>query len=172
MNNRRQIGKHMAPSDNPSRGWVELEAKVERKDPSLPRFITVPSASVETWNLTSTSPVEVEIDAVPIGRRSLKYWRKQDSWFFDLTERHCRDLGIDRGDVVEVRITPADPVSARRNPGASRSRFVGEKALGSALPVEAADRLGARPGRRARGYAPEACRVCPGNPEFVMTEDG
>ena len=91
------------------RGAVRVRTEVERKDPSLPRFVVVPAARVAAWKLQETTVVEVALEGVPLGRRSLKRWGSdRDVWFLDLTEAHCRRAGVDTGDRVEVEIRMAD----------------------------------------------------------------
>lgn len=98
----------MAGREDQVGDFVTVRSTVERKDPSLPRFIAIPSASVETWSLEATRTVLVEVNGIPIGRRSLKYWSDRDSWFFDLTARQCLDSRAEEGDAVEVRVALAD----------------------------------------------------------------
>ncbi len=96
---------------------VRVESKMERKHPSLPRYITVPSPALSQWHLTGTTVVEVWINGVEIGRRTLKAWDDRDVWFFDLTQQHFRKLGVDEGDTVSVELQLADqapPTELRR----------------------------------------------------------
>ena len=88
---------------------IVVRSEVERHQPSLPRFVVVPDGELETWGLEQTTVVEVSINGESLGRRSLKAWGPgRDVWFFDLTAAHCDRLGVDTGDVVEVRIRPAE----------------------------------------------------------------
>jgi Bacteriocin-protection, YdeI or OmpD-Associated len=85
---------------------VRIETLVERKDPSLPRFVVIPSQSLLPWMLHGTTTVQVTLNDVDLGRRSLKRWgRERDCWFVDLTSVHCKAAGVDTGDraVLEVR---------------------------------------------------------------------
>lgn len=90
-------------------GFVRVESEVERKRPSLPRFVVIPGSVLSGWGLSGTTMVDVEINGVAIGRRSLKAWPERDAWFFDLTDAQSKKLGVDRGDVVSVELCPADP---------------------------------------------------------------
>lgn len=84
-----------------------IESTVERKSPSLPRFIVVPDSAVARWRLEGTTMVEVTIDGTSVGRRSLKRWSERDGWFFNLTEAQAERAGVDIGDQVAVQITLA-----------------------------------------------------------------
>lgn len=87
---------------------VHAASVVERKDPSLPRFVVVPEAVVSAWSLDGTTVVEVTLNGTDLGRRTLKLWPERDGWFFDLTEAHCRNAGVDTGEAVRVELSRAD----------------------------------------------------------------
>ena len=107
---------------------VRLRAVIERKDPSLPRFIVVPSSELKRWSLDGTTPVVAAIDGIDIGRRNLKLWGKgRDCWFIDLTEPNCNAASVDTGDRVRLELRPAS----------------------EALPSELADLLASSPKARA-----------------------
>ncbi len=95
---------------------VRFEGVVERKRPSLPRFVVAPATALAPWSLQGTTIVEVTVEGVDVGRRSLKRWEEYDGWFFDLTERQCGDAGVDTGDGVSVELrlaTTAPPPELR-----------------------------------------------------------
>ena len=102
-------------SDDASRSSDEarIDATVERKHPSLPRFLVVPGDAVASWGLEQTTVVEVELDGTPIGRRSLKRWPDRDGWFFDLTEAQARKGRVDTGDAVRVSLRLASTALPR-----------------------------------------------------------
>lgn len=95
---------------------VRFEGVVERKSPSLPRFVVAPAAAVARWSLQGTTVVEVTVEGVEVGRRSLKRWEERDGWFFDLTEQQCGDAGVDTDDGVSIELrlaTTAPPPELR-----------------------------------------------------------
>lgn len=83
---------------------VHLTAKVARKQPDLPRFVVIPASAVAEWKLTGTTPVDVAINGVQVERRTLKYWDAA-KWFFNITLKDCKKVGIDTGDTVEMVIS-------------------------------------------------------------------
>ncbi len=86
-----------------------LRAVIERKHPSLPRFVVISADALEAWALEGTTMVEVALAGVEIGRRALKRWGpERDVWFVDLTAPQCRAAGVDVGDEVELRLRRAD----------------------------------------------------------------
>lgn len=107
---------------------LELDVTIERKSPDLPRFVVIAGAALEAWSLQGTTVVELTVDGVSCGRRSLKRWGgESDRWFIDLSDRHCKDAGVDTGDDVRITLTKAstelpvairdvllDPAAARR----------------------------------------------------------
>jgi Bacteriocin-protection, YdeI or OmpD-Associated len=91
---------------------LRVESVVERKAPSLPRFIVIPTPALASWRLSETTVVEVRLNRVDLGRRSLKHWgRGRDCWFFDLTEAHCTKAHVETGAgvFVELRLADAKP---------------------------------------------------------------
>lgn len=95
---------------------LRFEGVVERKRPGLPRFVVAPSATLAPWNLTETTVVEVVLDGMGVGRRSLKRWDERNGWFFDLTEKQCAAADVETGDAVSVelrRASMAPPVELR-----------------------------------------------------------
>ena len=87
---------------------LRTTSQVRRKEPRLPRFVTVPDSVVSAWGLDGTTVVTVSIDGVDIGRRSLKRWGSgRPLWFFDLTEAQRRAARLEAGDRVQVEIRRA-----------------------------------------------------------------
>lgn len=84
-----------------------FEAIVERKDPGLPRYVIVPAEAVDAVGGRAGTVVALCAigGAAPV-RRSVKPWG-DGRWFLELTERQCRAAGIDTGDRVSLRLTPA-----------------------------------------------------------------
>lgn len=86
---------------------VQVRTRIERKSPSLPRFIVVASEALSNWDIEGTTVVDARINGVDIGRRSLKYWgRNRYCWFLDVTESQCASAAVETGDsvILEVRI--------------------------------------------------------------------
>jgi hypothetical protein len=52
-------------------------------------------AKVDPWKLQGTTTVEVTLNGVNIGRRSLKRWDDRDCWFMDLADAVCRKANVD-----------------------------------------------------------------------------
>ncbi len=80
-----------------------LMAKIQRKDPKLPRFIVVPSMLVSDWGLTENVTVTGELNGVDMGRRPLKYW-DEERWFIQIPEPLCKKANVDTGSMVTVTI--------------------------------------------------------------------
>ena len=84
---------------------VRLDAVVERKSASLPRFVVVLTEVLAPWRLRGTTVVDVTLDGTVVGRRSLKRWgNERDCWFFDLTETQCRQASVETGEGVSVEL--------------------------------------------------------------------
>lgn len=86
---------------------TRIESTVERKDPSLPRFVVVPDDAVADWRLEGTTMVDVTIDGTDVGRRSLKRWRERGGWFFDLTQDQAEGADVDVGKRITVELRRA-----------------------------------------------------------------
>ncbi len=86
-----------------------LMAKIQRKDPKLPRFIVVPSMLVKDWGITENVTIIGELNGVEMGRRSLKYW-DEERWFIQIPEPLCKKANVDTGDLVTVTmyLAPAE----------------------------------------------------------------
>lgn len=76
-------------------------AKIQRKDPKLPRFIVVPSMLVSDWGVTENVTVIGDLNSVDMGRRSLKYW-DEERWFIQIPEPICKKANVDTGSMVTV----------------------------------------------------------------------
>jgi len=50
---------------------LNLTSMIEHKHEGLPRFVCVPMSKVDPWKLKGTTTVEVNMNGVDIGRRSL-----------------------------------------------------------------------------------------------------
>jgi hypothetical protein len=97
------------PTQERSLRSLRIKSVVERKHTTLPRFVVVPASSVSAWSLQGTTVVEVRVNDVEVGRRSLKHWGPdRDCWFFDLTETHCRQADVETGTAVLVELRRAD----------------------------------------------------------------
>jgi hypothetical protein len=77
---------------------ISFDATVERISPEAPRFVVYPG---KAWNESGTFIVDVSLNGVPIGLRSLIPW-KERGWHFGLTEPMCGKVGVDTGDPVHV----------------------------------------------------------------------
>ena len=68
--------------------------------PEVPRFVVYPG---KAWNETGTFIVDVSLNGISIGLRSLIPW-KERGWHFGLSEPLCRKVGVDTGDRVHVEM--------------------------------------------------------------------
>ncbi|MBL8187762.1 MAG: DUF1905 domain-containing protein [Acidobacteria bacterium] len=82
-------------------------ARIQRKDPKLPRFIVVPSMLVADWGVDQNVTVTGELNGVNLGRRSLKRW-DAERWFIQLPEPICKKANVDTGDMVTVTMQIAE----------------------------------------------------------------
>ena len=82
-------------------------ARIQRKDPKLPRFIVVPSMLVADWGVDQNVTVTGELNGVNLGRRSLKRW-DADRWFIQVPEPVCKKANVDTGDMVTVTMQIAE----------------------------------------------------------------
>lgn len=81
---------------------IHLPVVIERKQADLPRYAVVPSAVLASWQLSGTTTIELAINDVAVGRRTVKKW-DEDRWFLSITEADCRQLGVDTG--ASIRLT-------------------------------------------------------------------
>ena len=79
---------------------ISFDAPVERIAPDVPRFVVYPG---KAWNETGTFIVDVSLNGISIGLRSLIPW-KERGWHFGLSEPLCRKVGVDTGDRVHVEM--------------------------------------------------------------------
>lgn len=83
----------------------DFTATIRRKTPSLPRYIEVPASRAAPLGLSGTTPVEVSLNGIAIGRRNLKRWgHGREGWFLELPERLCRKAGVDTGDEIALAL--------------------------------------------------------------------
>jgi hypothetical protein len=59
---------------------------------------------VDPWKLQGTTTVEVTMNGVNIGRRSLKRWEDRDCWWMDLSNEACRHAKVETGDAVKLSL--------------------------------------------------------------------
>ena len=81
---------------------LKVTSTIEHKHEGLPRFVCIPMKQVDPWNLPDTTTVELSINGVDVGRRSLKRWDDRNCWWMDLSNDVCRKAGIDTGDRVQL----------------------------------------------------------------------
>jgi hypothetical protein len=79
---------------------ISFDASVERIAPEVPRFVVYPG---KAWNETGTFIVDVSLNGISIGLRSLILW-KERGWHFGLSEPLCRKVGVDTEDRVHVEM--------------------------------------------------------------------
>ncbi len=87
---------------------ITIECVVGRLDPRVPRFVVVPAKAVAEWQLTGTTAVEVTLNGVDLGRRSLVPWGDDLKWSVTITEPQCRKVGVDTGDRVTLVLRRAE----------------------------------------------------------------
>ncbi len=83
-----------------------LMAKIQRKDPKLPRFVVIPSTLINDWGVTKNIEVIGELNGVDMGRRPLKYW-DEERWFIQIPEPLCKKANVDTGDMVTITMLKA-----------------------------------------------------------------
>ncbi len=92
---------------NPKESSLGLMAKLQRKDPKLPRFVVVPNMLVSDWGVKENVTIVGELNGVNLGRRSLKRW-DADRWFIQVPEPVCKKANVDIGDMVTVTMQIAE----------------------------------------------------------------
>ncbi|MBD3173824.1 MAG: hypothetical protein GF320_01480 [Armatimonadia bacterium] len=85
---------------------IEVNTRVERKQPDLPRYAIIPANALQPWDLSGTTVVEVALNGMPVNRRSLKRW-DEERWFVSITAKDCDRIGADTGDEVHITLTVA-----------------------------------------------------------------
>ena len=88
---------------------ISFDAVVERIAPQVPRFVVYPG---KAWNETATFIVDVALNGVGVGLRTLIPW-KERGWHFGLSQPMCDEVGVDTGDAVHVEM---------RRPGNAKPR--------------------------------------------------
>ena len=83
---------------------LNLTSTIEHKHEGLPRFICIPMKRVDPWKLTETTTVDLSINGVNVGRRSLKRWDDRDCWWMDLSNEVCRKANVKTGDYVKLSL--------------------------------------------------------------------
>jgi hypothetical protein len=68
---------------------LNVTSTIEHKHKGLPRFVCVPISKVDPWKLQGTTTVEVPMNGVNVGRRSLKRWDDRGCWFIDPADAVC-----------------------------------------------------------------------------------
>ena len=86
---------------------LNVTSTIEHKHEGLPRFVCIPIVKVDPWELQGTTTVEVSMNGVNIGRRSLKRWEDRDCWWMDLSNDVCRRAAVGTGDTVSLSLTIA-----------------------------------------------------------------
>ena len=110
---------------------LQLATQIRRKSNALPRFVVVPHEIVEPWGLTKTTVLEVTINAVSIGRRSLIPWGKGETWWFiSLPEAICKKARIETGEDVDVLLARASDALPRELLALIESNAEARKAWG------------------------------------------
>lgn len=107
---------------------ISFDATVERIAPEVPRFVVYPG---KAWNETGTFIVDVSLNGISIGLRTLIPW-KERGWHFQLAEPMCRKTGICTGDRVRVEM---------RRPGDTRPDELKELLESNSQARQAWDRL-------------------------------
>jgi len=83
---------------------LNLTSTIEHKHEGLPRFICIPMKKVDPWKLTGTTAVDLAINGVHVGRRSLKRWDGRNCWWMDLSNEVCRKANVETGDYVQLSL--------------------------------------------------------------------
>jgi hypothetical protein len=82
---------------------IQLTAVIARKDPRLPRFVVIPSSTIDAWKLTQTTVVEGTLNGHELGRRSLKKWDER-RWFIELPQPLCERAKVDTGSRIRLQL--------------------------------------------------------------------
>lgn len=85
---------------------IRITAQIERKSDDLPVYVVIEPAVLAAWDVTATLIVEGLINSTPLGRRSLKPWRKQ-GWFIELPKAVCAKARVAVGDTVQLQLRKA-----------------------------------------------------------------
>jgi len=77
-----------------------FDALIERIAQEVPRFVVYPG---KAWDETGTFIVDVSLNGIPIGLRSLIPW-KERGWHFGLSQPMCNKVGVETGDRVHAEM--------------------------------------------------------------------
>lgn len=80
---------------------ITLSARIERKQADLLRYVVVPTAAIQAWQLSGTTAVNVALNGVAVERRTIKCW-DDARWFLSITKKDCHCLSLDTGDTVAL----------------------------------------------------------------------
>jgi hypothetical protein len=89
----------------------------------------VPTSKVDPWKLQGTTTVEVTMNGVNVGRRSLKRWDDRGCWFIDLADAVWRKANVETGDRVKLSLKigseelPAELAHLIKNNPSARARW-------------------------------------------------
>jgi hypothetical protein len=83
---------------------LKVTSTIEHKHQGLPRFVCIPISKVDPWKLQGTTTVEVTMNGVHIGRRSLKRWDDRGCWWMDLADAVCRKANVETGDRAKLSL--------------------------------------------------------------------
>ena len=83
---------------------LNVTTTIEHKHKGLPRFVCVPMSKVDPWKLQGTTTVEVTMNGVNVGRRSLKRWDDRGCWWMDLADAACRKANVETGDRAKLSL--------------------------------------------------------------------
>jgi hypothetical protein len=86
---------------------LNVISTIEHKHEGLPRFVCIPMKKVDPLGLNGTTTVDLTINGIGVGRRSLKRWDDRNCWWMDLSNDVCRKANIETGDVVKLSLTIA-----------------------------------------------------------------
>ena len=110
---------------------LKVTSIIEHKHEGLPRFVRIPMSKVDPWKLQGTTTVELTMNGVNVGRRSLKRWDDRGCWWMDLADAVCRKANVGTGDRVDLilRIAseelPAELARLIKKNSRARSRWEG-----------------------------------------------
>jgi hypothetical protein len=108
---------------------LQVTSTIEHKHEGLPRFVCIPMAKVNPWKLQGTTIVEVKVNGVDIGRRSLKRWDDRNCWWMDLSNETCGNAKVETGDRVSLSLRiaseelPDELDQLLKNNAAARERW-------------------------------------------------
>jgi hypothetical protein len=87
---------------------LRTRVEITRHHPQFPLLAAVPKSLVAPWKLgTATTTVEATLNGVPLGRRSLKYWKDRDGWWIDLPDALATKAGVKEGDRAPLELRRA-----------------------------------------------------------------